>query len=145
MHSAERAQLHWRHGQPIGLSSDEFTPPDRQAELLRGGQFALRISAVAFFFSSSACSLLLPFFFFFFSSFGFPSCSSVSPFALASSPFPATRCAWLVRRSCSRGRRSSGSEGTKGNVNSGEGITKYYGDLFGNFSFLLQIDLILET
>jgi len=73
---AERARLHWRHSQPIGLSSDEFTPPDRRAELLRGGQFALRISALAFFFI-----FLFPLpLFFFFSSFGFPSCSSVSPF-----------------------------------------------------------------
>jgi len=41
--------LHWRRGQPIGLSGDEFTPPDRRAELPRGGQFALRISAFPFF------------------------------------------------------------------------------------------------
>lgn len=46
--------MHWRRGQPIGLSGDEFTPPDRRAELLRGGQFALRISALVFF-SSSSC------------------------------------------------------------------------------------------
>jgi len=42
-------RLHWRRGQPIGLSGDEFTPPGRRAELLRGGQFALRISAFPFF------------------------------------------------------------------------------------------------
>jgi len=97
---AERARLHWRHSQPIGLSSDEFTPPDRRAELLRGGQFALRISALAFF--SSSCSLSL------FSSSSRPSVSlhahpSVRSFAFASSPsppFPAS--VWLLKQLLSR-------------------------------------------
>lgn len=134
---AERARLHWRHSQPIGLSSDEFTPPERRAELLRGGQFALRITALAFF-SIFLFPLLL--FFFFLSSFGFPSCSSVSPFVLASSPsppFPATRKRLaLWRRSCSRGRRSNGSKDSEGNINSSKGAKKYYGDLSENFLIL---------
>lgn len=58
LHS-RRARLHWRWGQPIGLSGDEFTPPGPAELELRGGQFALRICS---FLSLSSPFFSSPFF-----------------------------------------------------------------------------------
>lgn len=80
---AERARLHWRRGQPIGLSGDEFTPPGCHAELLRGEQFALKISSRWFFSFFSFSPLFSPFLSFSFS----PLLVPRLPFASVSSSF----------------------------------------------------------
>lgn len=111
MHS-RRERLHWRRGQPIGLSGDEFTPPGSHAELLRGEQFALKISSRWFFFLffsfSSLFRLSSPFPSLLFSSLDFPSRSPVRQVVrsrfLPSSPLSTSCSVWLGRRSCSRRR-----------------------------------------
>lgn len=117
--------MHWRRGQPIGLSGDEFTPPDRHAELLRGEQFALEISSRWFLFFSFLFSpffspflslllvLRLPF------AFARP---SARPFAfprLVVSSFYELQCLAPGDAAALAGEIETGSESSEGSANRG--------------------------